>query len=155
MNDIGPADRINVETPDNIRSLQGGFSMKKVITGIAAAAAIAVIGGTTAFALGLGQQGISSSAGAPWNGTSGISGAGAPSVTCEYCREDGHCYTDSDHDGICDYRENGTGICQEGSSRNGNCWGDSRRGDNCRNHTAGRHHSSPHHGMTGYYGTGI
>ena len=79
--------------------------MKKIIAGIAAASCIAVLGGATVLAAGLGQQyrQNSSSAAGDADNTS--------SQVCEYCLNTEHCFADSDGDGICDY----AGSCgQEG-----------------------------------------
>lgn len=125
MNDSRHMDRINVETPKRLtdnRNQTGGFNMKKVITGIAAAAAIAIVGGTTAFALGPGHHNISSVPDTT---------ADTTAVTCEYCGTTGHCYTDSDHDGICDHREENDRTCT---------------GDYCRNYTEDCSNTSHHYG---------
>ena len=109
------------ELTDN-RKQTGGFNMKKIITGIAAAAAIAIIGGTTAFAFGLGHHN---------NASVPDSTADTTAVTCEYCGTSGHCYTDSNQDGICDHREGNDRICT---------------GDHCRNYTEDCRGNGYHHG---------
>ncbi|OUP82837.1 hypothetical protein B5F07_12830 [Lachnoclostridium sp. An169] len=71
--------------------------MKKIVAGIAVTACVAVLGGATVLAAGFGQQyrqNSSPAAGSPGNTSSQV---------CEYCLNAGHCFADSNGDGVCDY----------------------------------------------------
>lgn len=73
--------------------------MKKTAAVIVAAALIIILGGTTAFAFNRagqtdGQNNVDRSAGMEYNQYS----------ECTYCGKPGHCFVDSDGDGICDHR---------------------------------------------------
>ena len=55
----------------------------------------------------------------------------ATTAVCEYCGTTGHCYTDSDHDGICDHREENDRTCTR---------------DHCRNYTEDCSNTGHHYG---------
>ena len=65
--------------------------MKKISVILTAAAITTILGGTAALAAGSGQNATDRSVPA----SSGYS--------CSYCQDNGHCFTDADGDGICDY----------------------------------------------------
>ena len=65
--------------------------MKKISVILTAAAITTILGGTAALAAGGAQNAADRSVPA----SSGYS--------CSYCQDNGHCFTDADGDGICDY----------------------------------------------------
>ena len=65
--------------------------MKKISVILTAAAITTILGGTAALAAGSGQN-------APDRSVPAFSG-----YSCSYCQDNGHCFTDADGDGICDY----------------------------------------------------
>ena len=89
--------------------------MKKAAAVIIAAALIITLGGTTAFAFSrAGHTGsrntVDRSAGMKYNQYS----------ECTYCGEPGHCFVDSDGDGICDHRSSeipDAGTCYTSANR--------------------------------------
>lgn len=107
--------------------------MKKLIAGIAAASCVAVLGGATVLAAGLGQQYRQNSS--PAAGTLGSDS----SQICEYCLNTGHCFADSDGDGVCDY----AGSCAKDHHYN---YGGTGTGAGLQNGT--------HHGGHGHHGYG-
>ena len=77
--------------------------MKKTAAAIIAAALVITLGGTTAFAFNRAGQSDSQ------NTVDRAAGMGYNQYNeCTYCGETGHCYTDSDGDGICDHRASHT-----------------------------------------------
>lgn len=81
--------------------------MKKTVAAIIISAFVITLGGTTAFAFSRAtgnQNDVAKQTGTEYNQYN----------ECTYCGESGHCFTDSDDDGICDHRSvntNGTGTC--------------------------------------------
>ena len=77
--------------------------MKKTAAAIIAAALVITLGGTTAFAFNRAGQSDSQ------NTVDRAAGMGYNQYNeCTYCGETGHCYTDSNGDGVCDHRASHT-----------------------------------------------
>ena len=107
--------------------------MKKIIAGIAVASCAAVLGGATVLAAGLGRQYRQNSIPVAGNAAS------TSCQVCEYCLNTGHCFADSDGDGICDY----AGSCAQNHHYN---YGGTETENNLQNGT--------HHGRQGHHGYG-
>lgn len=109
--------------------------MKKITAGIVAAAAVAVLGGTTVFAAGQYYGGAG-------NGTGLQDGS---------CQQQESCYTDQDEDGICDYyqqkADDGTAAAGVQSCDGSRC---TERLHTREGH-AGSHHESHQRGCRGLY----
>lgn len=99
--------------------------MKKISVILTAAAITTILGGTAALAAGSGQNATDRSVPA----SSGYS--------CSYCQDNGHCFTDADGDGICDYNCASTG--QNAADAEQNTSGSSTP-------ASGRHHMERNHG---------
>lgn len=87
--------------------------MKKKTAAIIIAALVITLGGTTAFAFG-----HSSSSDIKNQRT--VSGVSSDirynrNSVCSYCKSTGHCFHDSDGDGICDYYKTDTSIGNTGA----------------------------------------
>lgn len=99
--------------------------MKKISVILTAAAITTILGGTAALAAGSGQN-------APDRSVPAFSG-----YSCSYCQDSGHCFTDTDGDGICDYNCGSAGQKAAGAEQN-------TSGSSVS--ASGRHHMERNHG---------
>lgn len=113
--------------------------MKKKAAAIIIAALVITLGGTTAFAFTHNnpsyvqeQKKVSEAADDTRYVTNSV---------CGYCRSSGHCFNDSDGDGICDYYKTDTSLNNNGSHNICHGYGTSHHSEQDHNYNYSQHHA--------------
>ena len=118
--------------------------MKKKTAAIIIAALVITLGGTTAF-----EFGHSSSSDIKNQRT--VSGVSSDirynqNSVCSYCKSTGHCFHDSDGDGICDYYKSDTSLGNTGGSYAHHMYGTGHHSEPDHNYNYRGHHEGHGYG---------